>query len=460
MVDARKELQELAVKNKTNRVIEKIQEERTPIATTENDGLFIPNLSGQHDAGTTKTPVTDVDIANKKYVDDTAGAGGVDWEADQSPKVINAANYVDNDTQLVEADITTMGFTKDVEVDWTVTQAPAVIHATNYTDTGDTTYTAGDFAHDSLASIPANDHIDWTNATDNFSTTGTIHSNGNITTNGTVDGIDIAGMSAFVTSNSAHRGDATGADHSDIVTAVGLNTAKDTNVSTDLSAGTRAPTTIDVNSSDGSNATLIEADTTNAGILGSDKWDEIVANSLKDTDVDHNVTTNLSAGTLAATTIDVNSSDGTNATLAQADTTNAGVLSAVKWDEIVANSLKDTNVSTNITIVEAPTNVDVQSSDGSNDTIAAANVTNAGVMTTTMYDEHVVNTAHAIDNTQAHTDYLLNSGADVAVGPLTVTADNSTADQAYVPMVLYNTDDTPPAASGFPVGTLYVQYTA
>jgi len=43
------------------------------------------------------------------------------------------------DTQLVEADITTMGFTKDVEVDWTVTQAPAVIHATNYTDTGDTT---------------------------------------------------------------------------------------------------------------------------------------------------------------------------------------------------------------------------------------------------------------------------------------------------------------------------------
>lgn len=31
---------------------------------------------------------------------------------------------------------------------------------------------------------------------------------------------------------------------------------------------------------------------------------------------------------------------------------------------------------------------------------------------------------------------------------------------AYVPMVLYNTDDTPPAASDFPVGTIYVQYTA
>ena len=29
-----------------------------------------------------------------------------------------------------------------------------------------------------------------------------------------------------------------------------------------------------------------------------------------------------------------------------------------------------------------------------------------------------------------------------------------------IDMVLYNTDDTPPAASGFPVGTIYIQYTA
>jgi len=235
-----------------------------------------------------------------------------------------------------------------------------------------------------------NEHIDWTGATDNLSTTGTLHSDGNITTGGSVDGVDVAGMSAFVTSNSTHRGDATGADHSTLVASCALNTAK------------------------------------------------------------------------------------------------------------------ETNVTTNITVAEAPTNVEIQSSDGSNDTIAAANVTNAGVMTTTMYDEHVVNnakvtyddaalvtatvascalntakvtyddaalvtstvascalnTTHRADNTQAHSDYLLNSGADIAVGPLTITADNSTADQAYVPMVLYNTDDTPPAASGFPVGTIYIQYTA
>ena len=56
-----------------------------------------------------------------------------------------------------------------------------------------------------------------------------------------------------------------------------------------------------------------------------------------------NVSTNLSLGTVTATAMDVNSSDGTNATLTQADTNNAGLLSAAKWNEIVANTLKVTN---------------------------------------------------------------------------------------------------------------------
>ena len=34
------------------------------------EGFIIPNLSGDHSAGTTATPVTDLQIANKKYVDD------------------------------------------------------------------------------------------------------------------------------------------------------------------------------------------------------------------------------------------------------------------------------------------------------------------------------------------------------------------------------------------------------
>lgn len=213
----------------------------------------------------------------------------------------------------------------------------------------------------------------------------------------------------------------------------------------------------------------------------------------------------------------------TDETLVQGDGGAKGVkTSTATVAQIEANTAKDTNVTTNITIVEAPTNVDVQSSDGTNDTIAAADVTNAGVMTTTMYDEHVVNTAHAIDNTQAHTDYLLNNADDTTSGFLTakgydtanvisgayvhatnisganisgssivgvtisgsnitggiaisganiqgttisggnisVTGDNASADEIYVPNVLYNTDATPPTANTTPIGTLYIQYTA
>ncbi len=62
-------------------------------------------------------------------------------------------------------------------------------------------------------------------------------------------------------------------------TDVTANTAKVSNVTTDLSVGTITATTIDVNSSDGTNATLPEANTTQSGILGSAKWDEIVANT-------------------------------------------------------------------------------------------------------------------------------------------------------------------------------------
>lgn len=39
------------------------------------------------------------------------------------------------------------------------------------------------------------------------------------------------------------------------------------------------------------------------------------------------------------------------------------------------------------------------------------------------------------------------------------TVPQGTNDTEYVPMVLHGTDATPPAASGFPVGSMYVQYT-
>lgn len=53
--------------------------------------------------------------------------------------------------------------------------------------------------------------------------------------------------------------------------------------------------------------------------------------------------TNLSEGTSTTTTVDVNSSTGTNATLLAASTSRAGVMTKAKYDEVVANTAKVTN---------------------------------------------------------------------------------------------------------------------
>lgn len=42
---------------------------------------------------------------------------------------------------------------------------------------------------------------------------------------------------------------------------------------------------------------------------------------------------------------------------------------------------------------------------------------------------------------------------------ITLTGDNSSEDVAYVPMIVYDDDDTLPAASNYPVGTLGIVYT-
>ena len=76
-------------------------------------------------------------------------------------------------------------------VDWSVSQTPTVIHADNYTD-NDTTYTSSDFTHDDLTGYVANEHIDWTQdqgATD-------IHSGNYTDTNTTYTagtGLDLTG---------------------------------------------------------------------------------------------------------------------------------------------------------------------------------------------------------------------------------------------------------------------------
>ncbi len=161
------------------------------------------------------------------------------------------------------------------------------------------------------------------------------------------------------------------------------NTLKNTNVDTELSTGTVTATTYGITSDGGTNDVILpEANTSQAGLLGADKWDEIVANTLKN----GNVTTDLSLGTITSTTVVVESSDGTDVTLLEANTNDAGLLGADKWDEIVVNNGKVSNVTTNLSLgTRAGTTMDVNSSDGTNVTLLAANGTQAGLMTTAHY---------------------------------------------------------------------------
>ncbi len=89
-----------------------------------------------------------------------------------------------------------------------------------------------------------------------------------------------------------------------------------------------------------SQASAITANTAKQGITAS-QASAITANTAK-TD---NVTTNLSV-TQNGTSLTINSSDGTNASLPVADTNNWGVLSDELFDEIKANTAKDGITST------------------------------------------------------------------------------------------------------------------
>ena len=185
-----------------------------------------------------------------------------------------------------------------------------------------------------------------------------------------------------------------------ITKLAGIEDGAEVNAPTELSLGTKTPTTLAI-TSDGAvdDVTLPEADTTDAGLLGSDKWDEIVANSLKAT----NVSTDLSEGTSTETTVDVNSSDGNNATLVAASASRAGLLTKAKFDEIVVNNGKATNVSTDLSEGTATvTTVDVNSSDGNNATLVSASTSRAGLLTKAKFDEVVLNTTHRGLSAAAH----------------------------------------------------------
>ena len=109
---------------------QRVNQKVTPIGSIRKEPIILPNFNKG------KAPESNKDLANKKYVDDNAG--GVDWEADQTPKVIHANNYVDNNTTYVSSDFThddLTGFVANEHLDWTTDRGATNIHANNYTDT-------------------------------------------------------------------------------------------------------------------------------------------------------------------------------------------------------------------------------------------------------------------------------------------------------------------------------------
>ena len=218
--------------------------------------------------------------------------------------------------------------------------------------------------------------------------------------------------------------------------AVSANTAKGTNVSTNLSTSTSS-TTLTVASSDGTDAVLPVVTTSAGGVMSAALFDAVAANTAKGT----NVSTNLSTST-SSTTLTVASSDGNNAVLPVATTSSGGVMSAALFDAVSANTAKGTNVSTNLSTSTSSTTLTVASSDGNNAVLPVATTSAGGVMSAALFDEVAANTsksgitsaqASAITaNTAKETNVSTNLSTSTSSTTLTVAS--SDGNNAVLPV--------------------------
>lgn len=177
-------------------------------------------------------------------------------------------------------------------------------------------------------------------------------------------------------------------------------------------------------------------------------------------------------------------------TVDAADT--AAALTGAQADAIVANTAKVSCTTANVTsagaLMDSEVDADIKTlALPANTTISAFGKTlvddaDAGTARTTL-GLGTMATKNSIDigddtNLTAGTNitlsgdtlnvddaFIKNNADDTSTHKITaanfaVTGDNNTNDSSYVPMVLHGTDATPPTASGFPRGTIYIQYTA
>ena len=114
----------------------------------------------------------------------------------------------------------------------------------------------------------------------------------------------------------------------------------------------------------------------------------VAANTAKVSNVSTNLTYNQTA-----TTVTVNSSDGTDVVLPAATSTLAGVMSAAQVTAMAANTAKVSNVTTNLTYSQTSTTLTVLSSDGTDAVLPTATTSLAGVMSAAQVTK--LNTASA-----------------------------------------------------------------
>jgi len=162
-------------------------------------------------------------------------------------------------------------------------------------------------------------------------------------------------------------------------TAVTANSAKVTNVSTDLTKSSTT-TNVTIHSSDGTDVAIGAATGSVAGLMTSAVFDEHTTNNAKVSDVNHNVDTNLST-TTSTTSVTVVSSDGSNAIITSASGSVAGVMTSALYNNVITNNAKSTNVTTDLGYNSSSSAGTVTSSDGTNATIPAATTSIAGLLT-------------------------------------------------------------------------------
>jgi len=132
-----------------------------------------------------------------------------------------------------------------------------------------------------------------------------------------------------------------------------------------------------VTSSTGNNATIPLATNSNAGLLSP--AEHVIVNNQSGTNTGDNAVNSLYSGLVSnvstnisidhnASTVDVNSSDGTDGTINAANTNTAGIMSATMYDQFVINSNKVSNVDETVTSISIAANVITYTDENGDDT--------------------------------------------------------------------------------------------